>query len=394
MPPDPVRPRTVLHLIETSGMGGAERVLVDLVRNLDRRRWRSVVVVPWAGWLLDRLTEHGIEAVELREHGSFDVACLSRITTLARRVNADIIHSHLFGSAVRAGIVARLRGVPAVGTIHGLVDFQASERYRSLKLGIVRHGLQSLVFVSEPLRQACLESMRLDENLTCVIHNGVDTKRFAPTTDSSLRSAFGISPDDFVVGCVGRLQPVKSIETFLEAAAILKASAPGYRFLVVGDGDAAYTRELHERRDRLGLANDVVFAGYRATVNEFLATFDVYALTSRSEGFSLSTIEAMAAGLPVVATRCGGPEQILEDGITGLLVENGSATAVAAAIRRLRSDPNERTLIGRAARDVVLRRYTVEAQVNAYEQLYEHLLLHQRRRTPRKVPRPSAPVRP
>jgi len=358
-------------------MGGAERVLVDLVRNLDRRRWRSVVVVPWSGWLLDRLTEEGIEAVELRERGSFDIACLARIAAVARRVDADIVHSHLFGSAVRAGILSRLCRIPAVGTIHGAEDFRRAERWSTVKLAIVRYGVRALVFVSEPLRQSCLKSMRLPESMTWVITNAVDASRFTPGKSPTLRSELGISANDFVVGCVGRLQPIKGVETFIEASAILKATETGYRFLVVGSGSADYTRDLIALRDKLGLTDDLAFAGSRADVHELMRAFDVYALTSRSEGFSLSTVEAMASGLPVVATRCGGPEQILEDGITGLLVENGSAEAVARAVQRLRADKAERQQVADAARGAVLNRYTVEAQVRAYEELYEHVLLSQ-----------------
>jgi glycosyltransferase involved in cell wall biosynthesis len=131
-------------------------------------------------------------------------------------------------------------------------------------------------------------------------------------------------------------------------------------------------------RDELGLAEAAVFTGARDDISSVMAGFDIYALSSRSEGFSLSTIEAMASGLPVVATRCGGPEQILDDGATGLLVENGSAEAIAGAIDRLRRNPAERARIGRAAREAVLSRYSVEAQVRAYEGLYERTLIPRR----------------
>jgi glycosyltransferase involved in cell wall biosynthesis len=138
-------------------------------------------------------------------------------------------------------------------------------------------------------------------------------------------------------------------------------------------------------RDKLGLTEDAVFAGARDDISEVMAAFDVYALSSRSEGFSLSTIEAMASGLPVVATRCGGPEQILDHEATGLLVENGSAETMARAIDHLRRNPAERARLGRAAREAALSRYSVEAQVRAYEDLYDHALRpgHQARRETR-----------
>jgi glycosyltransferase involved in cell wall biosynthesis len=374
--------RTVLHLIETTGLGGAEQVLLDLVRTLDRSRWRPVVVIPASGWLRDKLDEEGIEVVELPERGAFDMAWLARAVAVTRRVDAAVIHSHLFGSAVRAGIIARLCGIPAIGTIHGQGDFQPHERWKGFKLAIVKQGLRGLVFVSEPLRQSCLESMQLRPSMTQVISNGVDTTRFTPERKSNVRLELGISSDEFVVGCVGRLQPVKGTDTFIEAAARLKSNFPGCRFVVVGDGDADYTRQLVVLRDRLGLSNDLIFTGFRADVSEVMHAFDIYALTSRSEGFSLSTIEAMASGLPVVATRCGGPEQIVEDGATGFLVENGSPDAVANAIDRLRRDRDQRARFGTAARDVVMKRYTLEAQVRAYEALYDRVLTPRRRGKP------------
>jgi glycosyltransferase involved in cell wall biosynthesis len=179
---------------------------------------------------------------------------------------------------------------------------------------------------------------------------------------------------------------VKGLDTFLAAAAaLLSTSSFDYRFVIVGSGTDAYTAELLALRDRLGLAEAVVFTGARDDISDVMAALDVYALSSRSEGFSLSTIEAMASGLPVVATRCGGPEQILDDNATGILIDNGSADAMAKAIDRLRRNPTERGRIGRAAREAAVSRYSVEAQVRSYVNLYERALLprHQARRETR-----------
>jgi glycosyltransferase involved in cell wall biosynthesis len=368
------RTRTVLHLIETSGIGGAERVVVDLVRYLAPQRWRSIVLVPDVGWLPDTLRSEGFDVVEMREHRSFDIAFLLRARGLARDVGAELLHSHLFGSAVRAAMLSRLSGVPAVATIHGAQDFRRTERWSAIKLAIARSGIREFVFVSEPLRQVCMKAMGLREDRTCVINNGVDVGRFSSNRDASTRSEWNIPPDAFVVGSVGRLQPVKGLETFLEAAAILKEASPEYRFVIVGDGHPEYKRQLVALSHELGLSELVVFAGFRPDASDAMAAFDVYTLTSRSEGFSLTTIEAMASGVPVVATRCGGPEQILADSVTGLLVENGSAAAVARAVERLRVAPAERRQLAAAARAMVLERYTVEAQIRAYEQLYERVL--------------------
>jgi len=210
---------------------------------------------------------------------------------------------------------------------------------------------------------------------TAVIHNGVNPREFTPLTGASaFRRELGFSQADFVVGFVGRLQPVKGIEVFLHAAALLNAWPGNYRFVIVGDGDPAYKQAMFDLREKLGLRDKVEFVGFRSDVSHVMGAFDVYALTSKSEGFSLSTIEAMASGVPVVATRCGGPEQILEDGVSGVLAENGSATGVADAIRRLYSDAGERRRMAEAGRAAVLAHFTVDAQVAKYERLYDQML--------------------
>jgi glycosyltransferase involved in cell wall biosynthesis len=160
----------------------------------------------------------------------------------------------------------------------------------------------------------------------------------------------------------------------LDAVSILKTLSPGCRFVVLGDLEFGRGTELLKDRDSRGLTNDVLFTGFRSDVDRALAAFDVYVLASRSEGFPLSLLEAMAAGLPIVATRCGGPEQILDDNVTGLLVENGSAEAIANSIALLRADAIERRRLGDAARAAVSERFTLEAEVRAYERVYESCL--------------------
>jgi glycosyltransferase involved in cell wall biosynthesis len=208
-----------------------------------------------------------------------------------------------------------------------------------------------------------------------VIPNGIDANQFANGDGAAFRAELGIKPEEFVVGAVGSPgRRAKGLDILLDVAVILKRTSPGARFVLVGDLEGGRGDELLKQRAALGLANDVIITGFRADVPRALAAFDVYALTSRSEGFSLSLVEAMAAGLAVVSTRCGGPEVILNDGETGLLVENGSAPAIAAAITALRANADERRRLGDAARREVRRRFTLEAQIAAYDRLYQEVL--------------------
>lgn len=374
--------KTVLHMIETGGTGGAETVYLNLIRGLDPSRWRHVAVVPTRDWLYDQLVDSEVQPFLIPERGAFDVAYFARMFALVKKLKVNLIHAHLFGSAVRAAILSRICGVPAIATLHGGMDLGSHERFRGLKVAIINRGLKRIVFVSEPLRRSFLEAVPLRPELATVIPNGIDASRFSSDGGQVFRAEFGIMPDEFVVGAVGTPgRPAKGLDVFLDVAALLKIRSPGIRFVIVGNLDGGRGTDLLNQRGSRSLTDDVVVTGFRSDVERAFAAFDVYALTSRSEGFSLSLIEAMASGLPVIATRCGGPEQILTDGVTGLLVENGSADAVAKAIEMLRASPDQRQNLGAAAREAVRERFTLDAQLRSYERLYQETIRPSGRRS-------------
>jgi glycosyltransferase involved in cell wall biosynthesis len=377
--------KTILHLIETGGIGGAETVYLELVRTLDPTRWRHIAVVPTRDWLYDKLLDFGIKPIVMQERRSFDVVYFARMAALVRRLEVDIIHAHLFGSAVRAALLSRVCGVPAIATLHGVIDLKSGERMQRLKLLALNHGLNRIVFVSDQLRRSFLDAVPLHPGLATVITNGIDVARFSSSCGDAFRAELAISPKEFVIGTVGNPGPAKGFDVLLEVAMIVKTQSPGCRFVIVGDLSRGRGAKLAKARDDSGLTRDVVMAGFRTDVPCALAAFDVYALTSRTEGFPLALLEAMAAGRPIVATRCGGPEQILDDGVTGVLVENGSPNAIANAIIRLRQDASERGRLGNAARREVQERFTLEVQVDAYERLYDTCLSQSKRRTGVKI---------
>jgi glycosyltransferase involved in cell wall biosynthesis len=364
--------KTILHMIETGGTGGAETVYVDLVRSLDPTRWRHVPVLPTHEWMYDRLVEAGEHPVLLPERRSFDVAYFARMIALIRRERVDLIHAHLFGSAVRAALLSRICNVPAIGTLHGNLDLNPDQSLFRLKVAAANHGLERIIFVSDQLQKTVLETVPLRRELAMVITNGIDADRYSATSDDAFRAEYGISGDEFLVGTVATPgRPAKGLDVLLATVSILKKTSPGCRFVVVGDLEYGRGVELLKDRDARGLSDDVIFTGFRTDVHRALAAFDLYALTSRSEGFPLSLLQAMAAGLPIVATRCGGPEQILDAGVSGILVDNGSPSAIASSIARLREDVAERRRLGEAARRAVAARFTLSAQVSAYERVYE-----------------------
>ena len=176
------------------------------------------------------------------------------------------------------------------------------------------------------------------------------------------------------MGAVGNLRPVKRYDLLIRAAALLNASSPDYHFVIVGQAPPDIHSDLVALRDSLGLQNVVRFAGFQDEVEKFMSTFDLFALSSDSEGFSIATVQAMAAGLPIVATRCGGPEEILDHGRSGWLVDCGDPGTIADAIRNLRADADRRASLGRAAKAEAELRFSLASQVSSYEGLYDTVI--------------------
>ena len=383
-------PLNVLHLINTGGPGGAETVYVEIVRHLDPERWHSVAVVPNREWMYDQLKAMDTEMVMTRSRVPFDRRYFVRLAQVVRKRPIDLVHSHLLGPSVTAGLLGVFLRVPVVSTIHGHGDLSSGESYRRIKFWAIRHGVTRVVFVSEPLRQAFLDATPLAPEKTTVIPNGIDAGLYAPGRDEAARAELGIAPDEFVIGAVGNLRRAKGYDVLLRAAALLKERGTGYRFVVVGQASGDFFRdvfdELRGLRTQLGVERDVLFTDFREDVPRLMRAFDLYAITSHTEGFSLSTVQAMACGLPVVATRCGGPEQILDGGRAGVLVDANAPEQLADAVERLRQDAASRARLGATARQVALQRYAVEAQVRAYEEVYEQCVADRAGSIPHRSP--------
>lgn len=363
--------KRILHLIDTGGPGGAETVYIDLIRGLNSQRWKSIPMLPNRDWMYEQLNGNTPAPILLASKRSFDLPYLFRLVRAIKRYDIDILHAHLLGPSVYGGLASVLCGIPLISTLHGKSDLAPGESFIDLKIRIINRASAQVVFVSESLRRYFLSATRLLEAGTAVIPNGIDPTAFRPRRDHTLRAELGIGNHAFLVGAVGNLRPAKDYFTFLHAAARLKKKRRGYKFVIVGQGDERLSSELSDLRRKLGLETDVHFTGFRNDVHRIMNNLDVYLLTSRSEGFSLSTIQALACATPVVATKCGGPEEIITDNENGLLVDVQSPPRIAEAVEKLRLDRALRERLGRAGQSHVNGNFSVQAQVRAYERLYE-----------------------
>ena len=298
---------------------------------------------------------------------------------MARSVRADLICAHLYGSAVYGSALGALTGIPVISVFHGGSDISSRDRFTSLKAAIIRRGSRNVVFVSQSLRETLASRLKISPLRTTVIPNGIDTKAFQPARDESIRRALGIPPESIVVGAIGNVRPAKAYDDFLRAARSLVTRSNRFYFIIAGQYGGAIADDLMRLRSELGLEERVFFLGLRSDVATVLHNLDVFALSSRSEGFSIACVEAMACGVPVVATRCGGPEEIL-DAESGILVARESPSELADAIYRISQEPQLARQMVDSALERARKEFSLGSMLAKYEALFETVVREQSRR--------------
>lgn len=377
----------VLHLIDTGGPGGAETVFLQTATRLDPDRFRSVAVVGSTGWLAQQFQERGVSPLIAPSKGSINGRYLWKLLRLARRHRSDVIVAHLYGSAVYASLAGMLLSVPVVSVLHGHIDVDGAGRFSSLKAAVVRRGSHKVVFVSERLQEHLEPRLRLADALRIVIPNGVDTEAFRCNRDQSIRTELGISDETTLIGAIGNVRAPKAYDVLLRAARIAIDRSPHLHFLVAGDCENDLGRQLKQLSRDLGIDRHVTFLGLRPDVPRLLNNLDVFVLSSHTEGFSIACIEAMACGVPVIATRSGGPEQILEGG-AGILVPTGEPESLALAIERVILSKDSAATMTATAIQRVHERYSLAKMLSSYEDVLESVARESRnRRANESVPK-------
>jgi sugar transferase (PEP-CTERM/EpsH1 system associated) len=369
----------VMHVVNNLGQGGLENGLVRVINGLDRNRFEHVVcTIRGLGPNADRLPHDRVHLVTLAPHGHTRVQTPALVRTI-RRFQPDVVHSRNWG-AIEAVIAARWAGVArVVHSEHGLEESASAVGPRRKSwFRRVAYELSDRVFtVSGHLRELYAARTGFPAQRIGVIHNGVDRSVFSPDALSRarVRRELGVSDTDFCIGCVANLVPVKNHITLLEAMQQLSAETPRCRLVLVGDGQE---RPALERmvRERPSLAERVMFLGTSGRVAELLRAFDVFVLPSLSEGICNSLLEAMATGVPVIATEVGGNAEVIEDGRSGLLIPVRDVAALTRQLRRISENSELERNIRCGAMARVRDHFSMDSMLEAYEMLYCGLQPH------------------
>lgn len=358
-------PVTVVHLVSTLGIGGQEMVIHSLVSHTDRRRFRPIVITLHGGGpVADRIAALGVPVESLGDGTPSSLALVRRLVGRLRVHRPDILHTHnpaphQIGAAAR--LIAR---VPAlVHTKHGRNNFPTRlHRWKEQLAG----RLSTLVVpVSADAATVARTSDHVPERKIRVIHNGIDTD------GSPQASPFPAGRPPRAVH-VARLNRVKDQKSLLAATRIVADRVPDFRLDIVGDGPM--NAELRRLATELRLDDIVTFHGMQSDVRPFLAQADFFLLPSLSEGIAITMLEAMCAGLPVVATDVGGNREVVRHDVTGLLVPVRNPEALAEAMLTTIANPDRAREWGGEGRRRVVAEFNIAQTVRAYEAAYLEVL--------------------
>lgn len=364
----------VLHVVPDLGSGGGERVAAWLAAHLDRSRYEGLMLSLYpraSSALADQLDEAGVTMRFLAKRPGWSPRMMTAIDRVVRDFRPHVLHSHRY--VLRYSLPSLwLRQVPArVHTVHTLAHQERDHPVARWINPIAYRTSVTPVAVSDEVQTSLARRYGLRD--VPVIPNGVPLDRYSP--EGNVRTAWRrehrIADDAIVIACVARLAPPKEHGLLLDAFARLRGQVARV-LLLVGDGPERAV--LAARAGGMTPGHEVRVLGARTDVPAILAASDLFVLPSRREGCPLAVIEAMAAGLPVIASAVGGVPRMIEDGRSGRLVAAGDEVALREALEELIADPARRRALGDEARRDARRRFSVEGMTRSYEQLYERLL--------------------
>ena len=359
----------VLEVMGNAIVGGMENTVLRLIERLPPERFATTVMAPFASPCTERLGAMGVEVVIAPMPQDMVWSSVQLATSLIAARRIDVLHAHLGNAHVLAGLAARLTGRQVLGTVHARqvtpLELEAHRAFGTHLHVVCQHSyLHALGMGAAPSQLHC-------------VPNGVDTALFQPAAGpcgSGLRASLGLAADVPLFGFVGRLSHEKGPELFVRCAQRVHDLQPAAHGVLVGEGPLR--GELQARIDRLGLGGCVHLAGLHGDMPALYPQLDVLVSSSLSEAMPLAVMEAMACGLPVVATQVGGVPDLVVEGATGLLVAPADVEGLAQQVAALLADPARRHAMGRQSRQRMVEHFSLAASAGATAALLQRLAGH------------------
>lgn len=366
------RPLRIAYLIPALGVAGMEGVVVNLCNHLDPNNFQPMICTFEDGRELERaVNADRVELLSLRRRFGNDPRIPLRLAGWLRERKIDILQTNSWGPLVEGFLAARLARVPIlVHAEYGTIE--SRWRNRCVQRFLWR-AFDRVVAICQPLARSLAETIRFPCDRIQVIPAGVDTERLRPShvDKRDLRRDLGLPPDGLLLGMIARFVPLKDHDGVIRAVARLREAGWDVRLALVGEG--LLRGALEESAHALGVADRVHFMGLIPRVEPLLNALDMLISNSHREGMSITILEGMACGLPVVATKVGAAAELLADGAAGVLFPPQDTTALVTAISDLAQQPARRRLLGQAARQRAEAVFSITAMVDGYTRMYHEL---------------------
>jgi glycosyltransferase involved in cell wall biosynthesis len=361
----------LMLLLYTLEAAGAEKVVLSLVDGIDRRRYSPVVCAFRGGRLRQSFEDLGIPVYVLNKKRGPDLVALWRLIRLMRQHRISILHSHNFSANLWGRVAAVVARVPVrIATEHSMPSIK-TRLERNIDQTLARLTTK-IVSVSAAVRDAHVRDEKIDPDKFAVIYNGIKPWTWSEAHrlgfEREFRQMHAVPKGAPLCITVGRLEQPKGHETLLSAVPAILRDVPDARFLFAGDG--SLQAQLEAQADVLQIRDRVIFLGARTDVRQLLAICNVAIMPSHREGFSIAILEAMAAGLPIVATNVGGNAEAIISGESGVVVPPGDPEVLAVAVKRLLTDQVQATALGQMARIRFDERFTIDRMIRLHDSLY------------------------
>lgn len=359
--------------------------LISLVKGLTEKGFAVETACPVNSPVFYELAGLGIKTHPIDIVGPIspgeDLLCITQLKRIISGGKYDLLHFH----GAKAGMVGRIAAVLAdcrstVLTVHNFIVYQEVPWIKKL---MFRYGERALsratsriITVSSALKDDLVRNYKIPEGKIIPIYNGIDVDRYMKIQNKKeIKLRYGLNPDAPVIGTIARMAPQKGLEYLVKAVPLICENRDA-RIIIAGDGpDMSRLKELSVS---LKISDRIVFTGYIDNIPEFLSCLDIFVVPSIAEGLSITTIEAMTAGLPVVASNTGGLPELVKHGETGLLVEPRNPKSIADAVEKLLIDPCKREMMGRSGRNTAAIQFSSKTMINRTCEVYSEILKNPR----------------
>jgi len=374
----PEKTYRIAYLIDGLSMGGAERLMVPMLKYLSRAHFEPHICAMQSkdgNPMAEDLRALGIPVECLDIQHLRDLDAIPRLRRYLKKIGADLVHTQLEAANILGNISAKLLGLPSVCTIHVMPSLDVKTKtkfHQRVEWFTLRYFCDRVISVSEEARRYHIAISGASDRQATTIYNGIDLSAFSEMDyvqeRNAVRAEYKIPSSANVLVTVAVLRPPKGIQFMIRALPAILAAHPKTYYLIVGGG--SHHEALIEEVNRTGVGERVIFAGMRRDVPRLLAASDIFVLPTLTEALPTVLAEAMAAKLPIVASRVGGIPEMIQDGQNGILVAPEDLDALAVACNQLLDSPEQRVMMGAEGRRIANQKFSIERQVHQLKELY------------------------